>query len=367
MHKKLIIFFILIINSNFAIGNINVYDLRFWNAPDHTRVVFDVKKGAKYKIFKLTNPNRIVVDIERAYLTKKALNKLKYRDKRINKIRSGNYEKKLRIVIDSSKDFKVKSFTLAPNKHYTHYRIIVDLSDKVTITKKIKKDTDKKIIMIDAGHGGEDPGAIGYYKSLEKNIVLKIAKKLKNIINSSTEYKAILSRKGDYYIPLVKRVRLAQQSNADLFISIHADAVKRRSAKGASVYTLSKKGDETPFAKKLRMSQNASDIFGGVGLDISGDKNLNSILWDFSKVDKDNQSKNLAQKILKYLKKIGRLHKKRPQKASFVVLKAPTIPSVLVETAFISNLKEEKRLRDNRHQLKIAEAIFKGVKDYFKN
>jgi N-acetylmuramoyl-L-alanine amidase len=177
--------------------------------------------------------------------------------------------------------------------------------------------------------------------------------------------KAILTRRGDYYVGLSKRIRIAQANDASLFISIHADSVKRKSAKGASIYTLSERGGSTKFAKRLEQSQNAVDQFGGIETLIKGDQYLNKILWDFSRKDRDIQSRKLGAKILKQMGKIGYLHKQTPQKAGFVVLKTPAIPSVLVETAFISNPQEEKRLNNAKEQNKIANAIYQGILSYY--
>ena len=278
-------------------------------------------------------------------------------------------------------DYTVKSYTLKPNKKYKHHRLVVDLYDKKSIAvkkktskkpikQKIKKPlsakSNKKIILIDPGHGGEDPGAIGYKHSREKYITLKIAKKLAKKINQTKDMKAILTRRGDYYVGLTKRIRIAQANNASLFISVHADAVERRSARGASVYTLSERGGSTKFAKRLERSQNTVNQFGGIENLVDKDKYLNKILWDFSRKDRDIQSQKLGFKILKQMSRIGYLHKKTPQKAGFVVLKTPAIPSVLVETAFISNPNEERRLNNPREQDKIANAIYQGILNYYK-
>jgi N-acetylmuramoyl-L-alanine amidase len=256
---------------------------------------------------------------------------------------------------------------------------VVDLHDQkdqgIKAIKKSKKPILKKptstqhaskIILIDAGHGGEDPGAIGYKRSQEKRITLSIAKKLAKKINATRGMKAVLTRRGDYYVSLTKRIRIAQANKASLFVSIHADAVKSRRAKGASVYTLSERGGSTNFARRLEKSQNTVDQFGIQQKSDSKDEYLNKILWDLSRKDRETQSQKLGTKILQQMKKLGPLHKKVPQKAGFVVLKTPAIPSVLVETAFISNPEEEKRLNSNKEQDKIANAIYQGIINYYK-
>jgi N-acetylmuramoyl-L-alanine amidase len=221
--------------------------------------------------------------------------------------------------------------------------------------------------LVDAGHGGEDSGAIGKNKSQEKNVNLAIAKKLVTTINKNPELKAILTRSGDYYIPLTKRITIAQKEKATMFISIHADSVESSSAKGASIYTLSEKGNNSKLAKQLEQSQNLVDQFGGVETVIDNDQFLKNILTDFSRKDRDIQSQKLAKEILKKLEKIGPVHKIEPQKANFVVLKSPTIPSILVETAFISNPAQEKRLTNSKQQQKIANSIYQGIVNYYLN
>ena len=246
---------------------------------------------------------------------------------------------------------------------------VLDLEKKVT--KKVTE-TDsppslrnQKIILVDAGHGGEDSGAVGKNKSLEKNVNLAIAKKLVAIINQNKDFKAVLSRSGDYYVPLTKRLTIAQQQKASMFISIHADSVESISAKGASVYMLSEKGNNSKLAKQLEASQNLVDQFGGVETVIDNDQFLKNILTDYSRKDKEKQSFELAQEIIAQLDKIGPIHKKIPQKANFVVLKSPSIPSVLVETAFISNPTQEKRLTNKKQQQKIAQSIYKGIVNFY--
>jgi N-acetylmuramoyl-L-alanine amidase len=359
----------------YADNRTTLYDFRYWTSPEHTRIVIDVEKGIKYNIE--TKSKYINLNVENAKLLDKTFKKIFFKDKRIHKTnirREGNI---FRLFFRTKHAYKVKSYTLKPNSKYKHHRLVIDLYDVDTITvnkvsttsakiteKKTK--SDRKIILIDAGHGGEDPGAIGYKKSKEKLITLQIAKKLANKLNKTKGYRAILTRKGDYYVPLTKRVRIAQANNASLFVSIHADSVNHKTAKGASAYTLSDKGGSTIFAQQLEQSQNITDQFGGVESLIEGDKYLNEILLDFSRKDRDIQSQKLATKILLEMNKIIHLHKKKPQRAGFVVLKTPAIPSVLVETAFISNPSDERRLNDPNEQDKIANAIYKGIINYYK-
>jgi len=351
-----------------------LHDFRFWTSPERTRIVIDVEKGIKYQVN--TKDNKINLTINNAKLLRETYDKLFYQDQRIVKTRLKRKKDKLHFLITTSKPYQVKSYTLNPNQKYKHHRLVLDLYGQQTATasakkpkksvKKIPAKTTKKIILIDAGHGGEDPGAIGYQRTKEKHITLQIAKKLAKKINQTKGMEAILTRKGDYYVSLTNRIKIAQANNASLFISIHADAVKRTSAKGASVYTLSRRGGSTKFAKRLEQSQNTVDQFGGIETLVEGDQHLNKILWDFSRKDRNTQSQKLGEKILQQMSKIGYLHKKTPQKAGFVVLKTPAIPSILVETAFISNPQEEKRLNNAKEQDKIAKAIYQGILNYYK-
>lgn len=365
--------------SAYADSKTTLYDFRFWTSPERTRIVIDVEKGVRFSIKK--DKKKVMLSVKNAKLLNSTYDKLFFKDKRIKKTNIRRDKNTLLFLFKTLGDYTVKSYTLKPNKKYKHHRLVVDLYDKKSkvvkkktskkpIKQKIKKPlsakSNKKIILIDPGHGGEDPGAIGYKHSREKYITLKIAKKLAKKINQTKGMKAILTRRGDYYVGLTKRIRIAQANNASLFISIHADAVERRSARGASVYTLSERGGSTKFAKRLERSQNTVNQFGGIENLVDKDKYLNKILWDFSRKDRDIQSQKLGFKILKQMSRIGYLHKKTPQKAGFVVLKTPAIPSVLVETAFISNPNEERRLNNPREQDKIANAIYKGILNYYK-
>jgi len=365
--------------SAYADSKTTLYDFRFWTSPERTRIVIDVEKGVRFSIKK--DKKKVTLSVKNAKLLNSTYDKLFFKDKRIKKTNIRRDKNTLLFLFKTLGDYTVKSYTLKPNKKYKHHRLVVDLYDKKSkvvkkktskkpIKQKIKKPlsakSNKKIILIDPGHGGEDPGAIGYKHSREKYITLKIAKKLAKKINQTKGMKAILTRRGDYYVGLTKRIRIAQANNASLFISIHADAVERRSARGASVYTLSERGGSTKFAKRLERSQNTVNQFGGIENLVDKDKYLNKILWDFSRKDRDIQSQKLGFKILKQMSRIGYLHKKTPQKAGFVVLKTPAIPSVLVETAFISNPNEERRLNNPREQDKIANAIYQGILNYYK-
>jgi len=362
----------LLVNSVYGEEKTTLYDFRYWTAPDHTRIVIDTEEDTLFSISK--NNDYIVISVDDAEVLSDTFSNIFFKDERIQKIRIKRDRETIKLIFHINKDYRVKHFTLAPNTKYKHYRLVVDIIDleaksTVKYTKPVNDQTprNRKIILVDAGHGGEDSGAIGKNKSQEKNVNLAIAKKLVTTINKNPELKAILTRSGDYYIPLTKRITIAQKEKATMFISIHADSVESSSAKGASIYTLSEKGNNSKLAKQLEQSQNLVDQFGGVETVIDNDQFLKNILTDFSRKDRDIQSQNLAKEILKELDKIGPVHKIEPQKANFVVLKSPTIPSILVETAFISNPTQEKRLTNSKQQQKIANAIYQGIIDYYLN
>ena len=369
MRYFLTIFFLLGIGLVSADEKTMLYDFRYWTAPDHTRIVVDTQENAFYDIF--TSKDYIILSVENAKVLSNTFSHLFFQDKRIERTQIKRDHETLKLIFHTKDLYSVKYFNLPPNQKYKYHRLVIDLYDSKSSKSKtkvaIEKSTpsDKIIILVDAGHGGEDYGAVGKNKTREKDVNLAIAKKLVNTINKNKDLSAVLTRNGDYYIPLTKRITIAQNQQATMFISIHADAVESTSAKGASIYTLSEKGNNSKLAKQLEQSENSVDQFGGVETVIDSDQFLKSILTDFSRQDRETQSQKLASQVLEELSKIGPVHKKTPQKANFVVLKAPTIPSILVETAFISNPTQEKRLGNSKEQQKIADAIYKGVIDYF--
>ena len=348
----------------------------------------------------LKNPERIVIDLKKIRLTgvlKKLTDQVKKDDPNIKQIRVAQFNPNVtRIVVDLKSSARVKIFSLPPIDRYGH-RLVIDvypkeqdqianllkqLEKKEVTTKKINekkltkknkslyRDNIKKekiiIVAIDAGHGGEDPGAIGKRGTQEKHITLKISKKLKNLIDKEESMKAVLIRDGDYYVPLRKRVSKARKVKADIFISIHADAFKKRSVNGSSVFALSERGATSAFAKFIAQKENESDLIGGVSID---DKEpiLARTLLDLSQTATVNDSLKLGSYVLKEISKVNKIHKKRVGQAGFAVLKAPDIPSILVETEFLSNLKEEKNLKTNKFQNKMAKSIFLGIKKYIKS
>ena len=370
MRNWISLFIILFSAVAFGEDKTTLYDFRYWSAPDHTRIVIDKEEDTLFNI--QTSDNYVIISFDDAEVLSETFSNIFFKDNRIEKVRIKREKSTIKLIVQVGRKFNVKHFTLNPNSKYKHHRLVVDIIDSETeITKKIIEPDEppslrnKKIILIDAGHGGEDPGAVGRNKSLEKNVNLAIAKKLVGLINKNKDFNAVLSRSGDYYVPLTKRLTIAQEQNVSMFISIHADSVESISAKGASVYTLSEKGNNSKLARQLEESQNVVDQFGGVETVIDNDQFLKNILTDYSRKDKEKQSFQLAQEIISELGKVGPIHKKLPQKANFVVLKSPSIPSVLVETAFISNPTQEKRLTNKNQQQKIAQSIYKGIVSFY--
>ena len=305
---------------------------------------------------------------------KSSLNKVPLKDSHIKSIRSGQRKgKDLRIVLDMKQRVQPKSFVLKPNKSYGH-RLVLDLYNikkkSVKTTKTIQQVTKGKlrdiVIAIDAGHGGEDPGARGYSGTREKHVVLAVARELEKLVKKEKGMRPVMIRKGDYYLKLRTRMQKARQQKADLFISLHADAFRDPRAKGSSVYVLSPRGASSEAARFLAESENSADLIGGVSLD-SDDDVLNKVLLDLSQAGTIDASLDVGGEVIKSLRGVGKVHKRTVQQAGFVVLKSPDIPSMLIELAFISNPQEERKLKSKKHQRKMAKAIFKGVKRYFNN
>ena len=350
-----------------------VNGIRLWPAPDHTRLVFDLSGPVEHKIFQLENPHRLVLDLGGSR-SKAGAPSLNLSNTPIASIRwAPRNERDLRIVLDLSRAVTPRSFVLGRNEQYGD-RLVVDLYDREMVTAKTVEDVipDARkardvIIAIDAGHGGDDPGAIGPGKIHEKKVVLQISQELKRLIDGATGYRGVLVRTGDYYIPLQKRTDIARQQRADLFVSIHADAFKAASAHGASVYALSRRGATSETARYLAQRENRADLIGGVGSVSLTDKDamLAGVLLDLSMTATLDSSLDVGARVLKSMGRIARLHKKHVEQAGFVVLKSPDVPSILVETGFISNPSEAQRLSQADYQRKMASAIFQGVREYF--
>jgi N-acetylmuramoyl-L-alanine amidase len=349
-----------------------INSLRVWSAPDHVRLVFDADDQIDHRIFTLKNPDRLLLDLENTTLTDHLPDPSK-ENKIIKGMRTAVRNKQdVRVVFDLTSPVKPKSFLLKPNREYGH-RLVVDLYDekskgfqrKEPVKTEIANGQRDVIIAVDPGHGGEDPGARGRRGTCEKDVVLAIGRQLAAMINQQKGMHAVLTRDGDYYLGLRKRIAKAREQQADLFVSIHADAFDDSSVTGSSVYTLSRRGASSEAARWLAERENSADLVGGVSLDDKDDM-LASVLLDLSQIGTLQASSEAADRVLKQLKTLGKTHKRRVQQAGFVVLKSPDIPSMLVETAFITNPAEERRLRNPAHQREIAGALMKGISDYFK-
>jgi N-acetylmuramoyl-L-alanine amidase len=349
---------------------VEVHAVRLWRAPDHTRLVFDLSGPAEHKLIILENPSRIVLDVENAAL-KANLDTLKLSDTPVSRIRSGVREgDDLRLVLDMSATVAPRSFALKSNEQ-SGDRLVLDLYDKkagsssATVKKSVSQSSKRNIVIaIDAGHGGEDPGASGPGRLREKNVVLAIAKELHNLFRADAGFEPTLIRSGDYYISLKGRRDLARKKQADLFVSIHADAFKRKEAKGASVYALSTSGATSTAARYLAQRENSADLVGGVSL-ADKDDVLAGVLADLSMTSTLDTSLKLGGGVLQRMDTIATLHKKRVEQAGFAVLKSPDIPSILVETGFISNPTEAKKLATSTYQKQMAWQIHRGIKEWF--
>jgi len=375
--KKLIIFLCLLISLPLQAKNPSINGLRLWAAPDHTRLVFDTSGPVDHTLMNLSRPNRLVIDLSNTRLSA-VIPAVSQDDHYVQHVRSGVRNKNdLRVVLDLKQNVRQnvrpKSFMLKPNSKYG-YRLVIDLYGanngrlkKPEVVKTVNKNGLRDIIIaIDAGHGGEDVGAIGARGTHEKDVSMAIARRLKALIQAAPGMRPVMTRDGDYYVALRKRMKIARQRKADLFISIHADAFQDPRVRGASVYTLSNRGASSEAARWLAKSENAADLVGGVTLDDKDDL-LASVLLDLSQTATRQVSSEAADKVYLQLKKLGKVHGKRVQQAGFVVLKSPDIPSILVETSFISNPNEERKLNDPRHQKRLAKAILSGVRSYFES
>jgi N-acetylmuramoyl-L-alanine amidase len=394
--------------------------VRVWPAQDYTRITIESNRAIHYNQFTIKNPDRLVIDLDDVDINQ-VLNSLSGKidndDPYIKSVRVGRFKPDVvRLVLDLKTDVKPQLFNLKPVAEYGH-RLVLDIfpvhpidpiiallqstgvtihTDANVIADDVKPNakttqepeqapdvnptinipektpyhgqTDKGgrilIVAIDAGHGGEDPGARGYRGTREKNVTLAIARKLKAQIDNTPNMRGLLIRDGDYFIPLGVRVVKARQARADLFVSIHADAFVKSHARGSSVFTLSERGATSTTARWLAKKENEADLIGGVNI-AEKDPYLARTLLDLSQTATISDSMKLAKQVLGELGDINTLHRGRVEQAGFAVLKSPDIPSILVETAFISNPSEEKRLNDSGYQEKMALAILGGIKRYF--
>ncbi|MET0849022.1 MAG: N-acetylmuramoyl-L-alanine amidase [Pseudomonas sp.] len=374
-----------------AVAETKVNSVRLWRAPDNTRLVFDLSGPVQHSVFTLTSPDRLVIDINGATLG--APLNVNSANTPITAMRSAQRTPTdLRVVIDLKKTVTPKSFTLAPNAQYGN-RLVVDLFDSPADAAPIPVPTNVAtvapvpvtpvepavklppapagkrdiIVVIDAGHGGEDPGASGSRGQREKDVVLAIARELQRQVNGMKGFRAELTRTGDYFIPLRGRTEIARKKGADLFVSIHADAAPSAAAFGASVFALSDRGATSETARWLADSENRSDLIGGAGNVSLDDKDrmLAGVLLDLSMTASLTSSLNVGQKVLSNIGRVTPLHKQRVEQAGFMVLKSPDIPSILVETGFISNANEASKLAASNHQQALARSISSGVRQFF--
>jgi N-acetylmuramoyl-L-alanine amidase len=353
---------------------VEVRALRLWAGPEGTQVVLELSGSAKHSLLMLKNPDRVVLDVADARLSAGARRPpASGVVKEVRMARRPNGE--LRVVLDLTRPMRAKSFLATPNDRYG-YRLVVDLGGPAAAmaatgaaaapikAEHARPEARDLIIAIDAGHGGEDPGAIGMHGTREKDVTLAIARALERSVDAEPGMRAVLTRDGDYFVPLRDRMRRARAQQADLFVSIHADSIRDRAVDGSSVYILSQRGATNEAARWLAERENAADLIGGVSLEDKGDL-LASVLLDLSQTASLSASETAAEHVLHQLNLVGEVRKPLVQQAGFMVLKSPDIPSMLIETAYISNPAEEQRLRGVAHQAKLAAAIHQGLREYF--
>lgn len=388
----------------------SIVAVRVWPAEDYTRITIEHKGPVKFTQSVVHNPERLVVDIEGIELNgvmKSLGDKVGPNDPYIRQLRAANFKPGVvRLVMDLKGEVAPQVFNLPPVGNYES-RLVMDIypvvpqdplmqlvNSKQTPEPKAKSDIAKPepsklpveaepppkqadatpsraskksakavTVMLDPGHGGEDPGAIGSRGSMEKNVTLSIARRVRERIESDPNMKAALTRDGDFFVPLQTRVQKARRARADLFVSIHADAWIKPEARGSSVFVLSEKGASSAAARYLAQKENEADKVGGVNFTVA-DPHLARTLMDLTQTATQNDSMKLGKSVLSNLGSVNALHKPSVEQAGFAVLKAPDIPSILIETAFISNPEEEKRLNDEEYQDKMAEAIMRGIRQY---
>jgi len=347
---------------------VDIKGVRFWQDPEKTRVVFDLSNDIEYKLFSLEEPHRLVLDFSHARI-ETDVNSLAFPKSVIKSIRAGKHDNQLRLVIDLKDKVATKHFKLPPFQEYGH-RLVLDLLSSATTKSQVKHSRPKGmrdvVIAIDAGHGGEDPGALGYRKYQEKHVTLAVAKKLASIINKRKGFRAFLTRQGDYYVSLRKRTELARREKADLFVSLHADGFPDKRVRGASVWVLSPNGANSEMGRWLEQREKSSDLLGGVESLADKDPLVAQVLIDLSMHYSVGESIKAGEQVLRELSRtMPKMHGRMLKKAAFVVLKMPDIPAMLVEMGFISNPTEEKMLKSAKQQSRIARSVAKGIFDYF--
>ena len=427
MRRTLVTLILLLASFAAAAKPVAIASARVWPGADYTRITFETAKPVGHKMTIMKNPDRLVIDLDNVELNaamKSLSGKVQGSDPYIRKVRAAVFKPGVvRVVVELKQEAKPSFFAVKPAGGYKH-RLVLDVYPRVdplmamleqrettkpepggwspevpaitpaapvpevvltpppddatnatnetlpapdsdTSKEGFKEGMDRLItVAIDAGHGGEDSGARGANGTNEKDVTLAIAKKLKSLIDAEPNMRGVLTRDSDYFIPLHGRVVKARKLQADLFVSVHADAFTRQDARGSSVFALSERGATSAMARLLAKHENESDLIGGVNID-SKDPYLARTLLDLSQTATINDSLKLAKSVLGHLGEINDLHKGAVEQAGFAVLKSPDIPSILVETAFISNPEEERRLNDEEYQVKMATAILSGIKRYF--
>jgi len=368
LKRRFLLAFLLLLPAVLAHAATTVENIRVWSESGRTRVVLDLSAPAEHSIFTLRGPDRLVVDLKNSRLAE-ALGDLPKDSGSIRSIRTGlRANGQLRVVLDLNQTVRSRSFTAGPNDQYGD-RLVIDLHQQGNL-RAVKRASDEYIagrdvvIAVDPGHGGHDPGAVGRAKTREKDVALAVSKLLASRIDAEPGMRAILIRKSDYYVDHRERMEIARKNKADLFVSIHADAVDDPRARGASVYVLSLKGASDEAAKRVAQRENAANLVGGVSLK-DKDPVLASVLLDLSQNASLSAGLDVGAEVIEQLAKLGKVHRRTVQQAGFLVLKSPDVPSILIETAYISNPNEEKNLKSRSHQRKLANAILIGVRNYF--
>lgn len=366
---QVLLLLLLTLFSTAGVAANQVQGVRIWPSPDNTRVVFDLSDAPEHKYFTLEKPDRLVIDLSKIKGGSN-LPAISGESPLIKAIRSSGDAKRMRIVLDLTKATKANVFALSPTPPYGH-RLVVDLPDdqpEQNIPPAAIRAARDIVIAIDAGHGGEDPGSIGPSGFYEKNITLPIARQLAQLIDRQPGMKAMMVRTNDYYIHVNRRTEIARGQQADLLISIHADAFTTPQPRGASVWVLSLRRATTEVGRMLEQTERHSELLGGVAeiiKDSANERYLAQTVLDLSMNHSMVTAYQVAGEVLQELSKVAHMHKKAPQAASFGVLKAPDIPSILVEVGFISNPQDEKLMRSSAHQAKLAQSLFTALKRHF--
>ncbi len=359
----------------FSVSATQIRNARLWRSDDKLRLVFDLSGPVSYKTFTLSAPDRLIIDLSGASLSGD-FSQLALSETVIRSIRSGHFGKgDTRIVLDLNRPVQLNTFLLAPQDGQGHRLVLDLLSDSIVATQSVPRETPGKtnhpkrdiIVVVDPGHGGKDPGAVGAKGEREKDVVLSISQLLARRLKREKGFDVKLVRNDDFFVPLRKRVDIARQHKADMFISVHADAAPRLTASGASVYCLSEGGATSATARFMAQRENGADLLGATSLLNLKDKDpmLAGVILDMSMNATIAASLQLGSTVLGSLAGITTLHQKRVEQAGFAVLKSPDVPSILVETGFISNARDSQRLVTARHQQAVADGLFEGLQRYF--